>query len=109
MWRIDLPSIPAEGSTYELLEEAHVPNIAHCIASGDVSTTTYHATKTSAYTSALWACPTDPHFIPHRHYCLVLDIIGRSLLEFESSLEMVKAVCDAIIGRLNNPIADEPC
>ena len=57
-----------------------------------------------AYATALWACPTDTHFAPHRHYCLVLDVIGCSLLWFESSYEMVSVVHDAIIGEIDGPI-----
>jgi hypothetical protein len=82
----------------------HVPQ---CVTFGDISTITYHATKTSLYVSAPWACPANAHFVPHRHYRLALDVIGRSLLEFESSYEMVAAVRDAIVGRLNDPFADE--
>jgi len=37
-------------------------------------------------------------FIPHRHYRLVLDIIGRSLTTFKSSYEMVAAIRDALYG-----------
>jgi Fungal protein kinase len=107
-WRIDTESIQAEGLTYETLDKAHVPNIPRCVAFGDISTITYHATKTSDYTSAEWTCiPKDHRFVQHRHYRLVLDVIGRSLMAFESSYEMMAAVRDAIIGRFNHPIANE--
>ena len=99
-WRIDLPDIQAEGLTYKTLNEAHVRNIPQCIAFGDISTPAYHSTKTCLYNAAVWACPTDAHFIPHRHYRLVLDVIGHSLLSFKSSYEMVSAVRDAIIGKI---------
>jgi hypothetical protein len=36
-----------------------------------------------------WVCHSHTPFVPHRHYCLVLDIIGRSLTTFKSSYEMV--------------------
>jgi hypothetical protein len=103
-WRIDLPGIRAEGLTYKTLKNGHVRNIPKCIAFGDILTRTYHATKTSDYSSRKWARPTNGHLIPHRHYRLALDVIGRSLTAFNSSYEMVGAVHDAIIGRLNNPI-----
>ena len=51
--------------------------------------------------------PESPHLISHQHYHLALDVVGRSLTEFKSSYEMVSAVRDAIIGKLNNQIADE--
>ena len=109
-----------EGLTYEILDKADVPNIPRCIAFGDISTTTYHATKTFTYSSAVWSSTTltsagsadlasskVAHFVPHRHYCLVLDVIGCGLMAFKSSHEMVKAVRDTIVGRFDDPIADE--
>jgi hypothetical protein len=99
-WRVNLPDIAAEGSTYATLEGKKVRNIAHCLASGDISTSEYHATKTHDFVKAPWACHSHTHFVPHQHYRLVLDIIGRSLTAFESSYEMVTAVRDALIGEL---------
>jgi hypothetical protein len=95
-----VPDIQEEGLTYVILEEANVCNIPHCLASGDISTTEYHATKTHKFAAASWACHSHTHFIPHQHYHLVLDIIGRSLITFESSYEMVTVVQDGLIGEL---------
>ena len=97
-WRVDLPDIQAEGKTYDTLMKASVRNIPRCLASGDITTDKYHATITKDYTTAPWACYTGAHFVPHQHYRLVLDVIGRTLIKFESSYEMVTAVCDALIG-----------
>jgi hypothetical protein len=99
-WRVDLPDIVAEGLTYATLEGKKVRNIPHCLASGDISTSEYHTTKTHNFITAPWACHSHTHFVPHQHYCLVLDIIGRSLTTFESSYKMVTAVRDALIGEL---------
>jgi hypothetical protein len=98
-WRVDLPDIQAEGLTYETLRKAAVRNVPHCLVSGDISTAKYHSTKTFAYTTKPWACYTDTHFIPHRHYRLALDIIGRSLTTFESSYQLVATVRDSLIGK----------
>jgi hypothetical protein len=106
-WRVNIIDIQAEGLTYKMLE-GRVRNIPKCVAFGDISTMTYHATKTCDYSSQDWTLPTSGRLIPHRHYRLALDVIGRSLMSFTSSYEMVKAVRDAIIGRLNDPIANEP-
>jgi len=112
-WRVDLPGIQAEGLTYDILARAPggVRNIPKCVAFGDISTMEYHATKTSGYTLEHWSIPSTygsrPSLIPHRHYRLALDVIGRSLLAFTSSYELVRAVRDAIYGRLTNPIANE--
>jgi hypothetical protein len=107
-WRIDLQDIQPEGLTYEKLQLAAVPNIPQCVAFGDILTTKYHATKTLAYVSEPWACHRNEGlFIPHRHYRLVLDVIGSPLSTFKSSYDMVAAVRDAVIGRFNKPIADD--
>lgn len=97
-WRIDLPDIQAEGIVYKTLEGAKVRNIACCIASGDISLEEYHATKTQIYATKPWSTCSATHFISHRHYRLCLDSVGRTLLEFRSSYEMVTAVRDALIG-----------
>ena len=97
-WRVDLPDIQAEGITYNTLMEAKVRNIPRCLASGDITTDEYHATMTMNYTTAPWACYTSAHFVPHQHYRLILDVIGRNLIKFVSSYEMVTAVRDALVG-----------
>jgi hypothetical protein len=103
-WRINLPGIQAEGLTYKTLNDHRVRNIPTCVASGDIATDTYHATKTSTYASQT-GYRRSSRLIPHRHYRLALDVIGRSLTNFKSSYEMVSAVRDAIVGRVNNQIA----
>lgn len=98
-WRICVPTIQEEGITYKTLMKANVHNIANCVAFGDILPTRYHKTKARSYAKRPWACPTEA-LLPHRHYRLVLDVVGRSLTSFTSSYEMVSAVRDAIIGRL---------
>jgi hypothetical protein len=98
-WRIDLPDIQAEGRVYEILRNAGVRHVPHCLASGDISTAEYHATKTHIYAGKPWACHSDAHFVPHRHHRLILDVVGRSLVDYRSSYEMVTAVRDALIGK----------
>ena len=99
-WRVDLPDIQAEGLTYQTLRGGGVRNVPHCLVSGDISTSKYHATKTWSYHAKLWACHSGAHFIPHWHYRLVLDVIGRPLVAFESSYEIVTAVRDSLVGEL---------
>ncbi|KIM82817.1 hypothetical protein PILCRDRAFT_70424, partial [Piloderma croceum F 1598] len=99
-WRVDLPDIQAKGLTYKTLMDAKVRNIPQCLTSGDISTAEYHATKTQSFTSQPCACRPRTHFVPHRHYHLALDVIGRSLTAFESSYEMVTTVRDGVIGEL---------
>jgi hypothetical protein len=64
-WRIDLQDIWEEGKIYARLAKANVRNIPKCIASGNISTVKYHATKTCYYTMESWACHSDVHFTPH--------------------------------------------
>jgi len=94
-WRVNLPTIQAEGLTYETLNTAKVRNIPTCLASGDIGTDKYHATSTNIFDKGP---ATSSHFVPHRHYRLVLNIIGRPLTKFASSYEMVTAVRDALVG-----------
>ena len=94
-WRIDAEGIQPEGEVYQTLRSANVPHVPHCLASGDVSTGVYHSTTTWKYASATWAQhshTSSTHFLSHRHYRLALDIIGRILVDFHSSYEMVGAV-----------------
>lgn len=107
-WRIDLPAFIPEGEVYAKLNAASVRNVPKCLASGDISTystSKYHATTTCDYVRSPWVCkncschPNGP-WVPHQHYRLVLDILGRSLVDFSSSREMVSAVRDALYGEL---------
>ena len=100
-WRIDLKDIHMEGSIYEVLRRHEVPHVPRCLISGDILTDKYHATKANGYSNSPWACHSDvAHFIPHRHYRLVLDIVGDPLMNFHSSYEMVSAIRDALHGAL---------
>jgi hypothetical protein len=99
-WRIDLLDIQAEGRVYKRLRDAAVRHVPRCVASGDISTEGYHATKTNLYVDKPWACPLGAHLIPHRHYRLALDVVGRVLVQYRSSHEMVTAVRDSLIGEL---------
>jgi hypothetical protein len=98
-WRISLPDINMEGSIYKLLNDAKVPNVPQCIASGDILLD-YHATQTNLYAKKPWACYSESgaRLIPHQHCRLVLDVVGRALYEYFSSYEMVSAVRNALIG-----------
>ncbi len=100
-WRIDMPDIQAEGMVYKVLTEANVRNVPRCVASGDILPADYHATKTHTYSKEEWACDEATHLIPRRHHRLCLDLVGRVLVGFTSSREMVSAVKDALIGELS--------
>lgn len=103
-WRIDLPSIHAEGLVYKMLNDANVRNVPYCLASGDISTPDYHATKTHNYAVKPWACHSHSYLIPHRHHRVVLSVVGRALVQYKSSFEMVSSVRDALIGECQHRI-----
>jgi hypothetical protein len=100
-WRIDLPDIQPEGLVYKTLTSAGVRNVPSCIVARDIHPDKYHATKASQYASSPWACHSDTHFIPHQHYRLTLDTVGRHLMTFTSSYEMVTVVRDALVGMIS--------
>ena len=100
-WRLDLPEFTPEGETYKWLMEKNVSNIPQCLMWGDVLSMQYHTTQTQSYVSAPWVSTTDNNFLPHRHYCLVLGVIGRTLTSFKSYYEAVQGVCDALIDNVS--------
>ena len=97
-WRIDLPVMEKEGEVYEALKQANVSHIAPFILGADVSD---HHTRTQAYVGKEWAHrdPKAKDLRPHQQYRLVLGVVARSLTSFNSSLELVNAIADALQGR----------
>ena len=94
-WRIDLDDIQKEGDTYLDLHKANVSHIPPLVASGDVLD---QRTRTHEFVTASWARLIGKPLRFHRHYRLVLGMIGRDLREFNSSWEMVNAIRDALQG-----------
>ncbi|KAI0039914.1 hypothetical protein FA95DRAFT_1475412, partial [Auriscalpium vulgare] len=84
-WRIDSDDIKKEGDIYRLLREKHVPNIATFACAGD------------DLQAADWACMTG-ELIPHVHYRLVLDTIGKKLKEFQSTRQLCSVLRDALLA-----------
>lgn len=81
-WRLDLEGIELEGETYKLLHEKGVRNIPQCLAGGDVSVAKHHATRTNEYGGMEWGwAPRKLSLNPHRHYRLVLGVVGAKLTE----------------------------
>ncbi|KAH9018447.1 hypothetical protein EDB84DRAFT_1231509, partial [Lactarius hengduanensis] len=75
-WRVACDGIMREGELYKILNDAKIPNIPYCSASGDVGEDTYHFTRTHAgqFVDAPWALISPTHvFTPHRHHRLILD------------------------------------
>jgi len=98
-WRIVLPGITPEGDVYKALNNAGVQHIPKCLAWGDIRTG-YHSTETHKFTRAEWAHHLNnaTHFLHHQHCRLVLDIIGVTLIEYQSSYKMVSTVRNGLVG-----------
>jgi hypothetical protein len=97
-WRVNLPDILPEGKVYKILNNAKVKHVPKCLASGDISTSDYHATKTQNYQDLGHGSVTQ--LTGHRHYRLILDVIGSTLVDYQSSYDMVAAVRNGIIGEV---------
>ena len=115
-WRIVLPGIKPEGLVYAKLNSANVRWTPNCLAWGDILDP-YHITQTQNFTQAKWArtsndasnnSPNKHQFLCHRHTRLVLNLIGSTLLEYQSSFEMVSAVRNGLIGEGSKATAG-PC
>ncbi|KAI0066541.1 hypothetical protein BV25DRAFT_1397382, partial [Artomyces pyxidatus] len=104
-WRIALPEMTPEGEIYRRLHQHNVPNIADFRCAGDVQWQTgfapkkaishMQATVTHFYRNEHWACYSRT-LIPHIHYRLSLDTIGRPLKTFKSTKQLCSAIRDAI-------------
>ena len=104
-WRINLPTFTPEGEVYTKLNTASVRNVPQCLASEDISTSPYHATKTCDYVQSSWACKgcscyLNGPWVPHQLHHLVLNILRLSLVDYNSSHSMVTAVRDSLYGGL---------
>ncbi|KAG2065540.1 hypothetical protein BDR04DRAFT_948606, partial [Suillus decipiens] len=96
-WQVSLHNILPEGETYKLLKDANIRNITTCIACHDVPSLPQQRTQTFKLVNASWACPHQT-LTPHIHYHLVLNLVGKPLLHFMSSCQVVEAVCDILIA-----------
>ncbi|KAG2030244.1 hypothetical protein BDR03DRAFT_878788, partial [Suillus americanus] len=96
-WRVSLPDVLPEGETYKLLNDANVRNVATCIACHDVPSLPQQHAQTFKFSNASWAL-SHGALTPHIHYRLVLNLVGKPLVLFTSSRQVVKAVRDALIA-----------
>ena len=94
-WWVDLPDIEKEGDTYVVMVAAQVKNIVPCSAAGDIGDNT---TLTHLFKDEPWACKMKRVLVPHHHYQLVLDLIGKPPTTFSLSLQVLHCVLDALIG-----------
>jgi Fungal protein kinase len=99
-WRVLLEDITPEGEIYATLHKHEVPNIPTCLQAGDIGDNRYHASRTHEFNNKYGSPCLSTHLVPHRHYRLVLDTVGRPLETFKRSWEFVNAIRDALVGKL---------
>jgi hypothetical protein len=100
-WWVSHPDVTPEGDIYFILQESNVPNVPGCVAHGDVGNETYHSTWTHKFVR-FTNRPASKTITHYRHYCLVLDTVGRELTSFTSSKELVSAIHASLIGKYIN-------
>jgi hypothetical protein len=91
-WRVVSPTQSPDHIIYEQLKKHEVRNICTCKEGCDIV-----GQFTKAQDSSM-AKRLSPPLRRLQHYRLVLNEIGRSLIDFRNTKEMVTAVRDAIIG-----------
>jgi hypothetical protein len=99
-WRVLLEDITPEGEVYARLHQHSVPNIPYCSRATDVGDDFYHTSRTHEFVGKCGEPHAPIQIVPHRHYRLVLDTIGRKLETFECSHDLLKAVCASLVGEL---------
>ncbi|KAI9456112.1 hypothetical protein BJY52DRAFT_1106829, partial [Lactarius psammicola] len=97
-WCILLPDITPEGEVYAQLHRHSVPNVPHCSCTGNVDDDAYHKSRTHEFAGRYGQPHPLMQFIPHQHYCLVLDTIGQKLDNFKCSWEMMNVVHTLLIA-----------
>jgi len=94
-----MEGIKPEGVIYARLNNHSVPNVPHCELAGDVGDEKFHRSLSHKFVNE--SHPFALEFVPHRHYRLVLDHIGRKLEDFNNSKEMINAVYASLLGKLS--------
>lgn len=90
-----------EGQTDKLLKSHNVCNVETCITFYDVIHPIIFIpqqdTQTVKYGNTEWACPNNA-VTPHTLYCLVLDLVGEKLTDFENIRQLAQSVHDTLLG-----------
>jgi hypothetical protein len=105
-WRVIRNDIQPEGVIYRRLHEAKVSNIPFLLSDGDVGNDSdeYHRSRTmEALDFLIPSRPCWNKLAPHRHYRIVLGVIGTRLEKFKQTWEpweLVNAVRAALEGEM---------
>ncbi|KAJ3979054.1 hypothetical protein F5890DRAFT_1644962 [Lentinula detonsa] len=83
-----------EGEVYTRLHDSHsVENIPTILAEGDVEA---GESVSCGVFDPEWTIPTNSTIRSHRHYRIVLGVVGEPIAEFRSTWELTKCMLDAI-------------
>lgn len=93
-----MKDIEPEGIIYGRLHGFGVPNIPPCLCAGDIGQEAYHETQTQHQVIKKQGAHSYRKIIPHRHYRIVLGVVGRKLKDFNHSRELVSAMHAALKG-----------
>jgi hypothetical protein len=106
-WRVLRQDIEPEGDIYIRLRDAQVPNIPSLLSSGDVGSDEYHQSQTEKALGHL--IPRQPCWddllVPHRHYRIVLGVVGKRLEDFKRTRQLVNAMFAALKGEMTILVA----
>jgi hypothetical protein len=98
-WRVDTKEMQPESDVYKKLEEAKVPNIAPFVCGGDLkgfgSKTDTNRLAGEERWGGVWGDIT-----AHALHRLVLGVIGRGLIFFKCTKELVQGVLDSMRGEV---------
>ncbi|KAJ7831884.1 hypothetical protein B0H13DRAFT_2679256 [Mycena leptocephala] len=94
-WRV--VGYHTEGQVYTRLKEQQVQNVPNVIIAKDV-VGPHHRCGVDDYPGFLWSKSRlkEQAIREHQHYRVVLDVVGRPLVEFGSTYELVKCMLDAL-------------
>ncbi|KAJ7730339.1 hypothetical protein B0H16DRAFT_1329939, partial [Mycena metata] len=91
-WRV--AGYHPEGEVYARLKDEAVRNIPNVIVAADVDGLNHHCGLDDY--PLHWYTSEGKAIRDHQHYRLVLDVVGRPLVEFDSTHELVRCVLDAL-------------
>lgn len=108
-WRVLQHDLQPEGEIYDRLRENNVPNIPPCVVAGDVDNDgTHHASRTHEIVAEYFKHHSR-RITSHRHYRIVLGVVGRKLEKFDRTWEVVNAMHAALKGQMTILLAVGLC
>ncbi|KAE9385819.1 hypothetical protein BT96DRAFT_840232, partial [Gymnopus androsaceus JB14] len=95
VWRV--VGYHPEGEVYARLHKDKVGNIPGIIAEGDVdSNGEAGGSHSCGFFDSGWSVPNDSTIREHKHYRIVLNVVGEPISEFRSTWELTKCILDAV-------------